>query len=448
VEQRVVARNIKTLVPGTFMGLNPELRRPMTRFPIEHRWSRETTTTNTATRALTEAKLKIITGMTKRTTPAFLAIALIVSLLAVPGCGRGGNDDERTWSEGGGSVDPEENREVGVPVEVAALERGEIEAVLRFAANLEAEREVQVFAEAPRQVQELLVEEGDAIDRGALLVRLQDEEQRSAVAKVSSQLNQAQREYERQENLFTQNLIAEQVFNDAGYEVEQLELALADARRELSYTEVRAPIGGVVTARLVNLGDHVRVNQALFSIVDFDSIVARIYVPEKELVRLLQGQPARLRADAVGNSVFSGAIDRISPVVDPGTGTVKVTVAIPRQKGLRPGMYVEVELVTAVHSDALLLPKRALIYDNDQIFAFRLGDERRVERLRVLPVLENADFVEPAADFAEGDEIVVAGHSGLKDEALVRLPGDPDPEEEGEGTDDDGDTDAQAEAGQ
>ena len=388
--------------------------------------------------------MQTTTGLTKRMTPASLTAILIISLLSAPGCGSGGDEEERTWSEGGGAVDSEEDREEKVPVEVATLERGEIEAILRFAANLEAEREVQVFAEAPRRVQELLVEEGDAINRGALLVRLQDEEQRSAVAKAASQLKQARREYERQENLFAQNLVAEQIFNDASYEVDQLELALTDARRDLSYTEVRAPIGGVVTSRLVNLGDHVTVNQALFTIVDFDSIVARIYVPEKELVRLRPSQPARLRADAMGNAGFSGAIDRISPVVDPGTGTVKVTVAIPRQQGLRPGMYVEVELVTAVHPDALLLPKRALIYDNDQIFAFRLGDERRVERLRVLPVLENADFVEPAADFSEGDQIVVAGQSGLKDEALVRLPGDPEPDEGEES--DDGDADPQAEA--
>jgi membrane fusion protein (multidrug efflux system) len=116
--------------------------------------------------------------------------------------------------------------------------------------------------------------------------------------------------------------------------------------------------------------------------------------------------------------------------VDPGTGTVKVTVAMPRQEGLRPGLYVEVELVTAVHEDALLLPKRAVVYDNDQLFVFRLGDERRVERIKVEPVLEDVNNIEPAAGLAEGDQIVVAGQASLKDAALVRLPGDPEPSED------------------
>jgi len=356
---------------------------------------------------------------------------MLVGVLVIGACRHSGDENRRTWSEGAGETEPD-RKEEAVPVEVATLTRGEIEAVLRFTANLEAERQVQVFAEAPRQVKELLVEEGNAVTKGQLMVQLQDEEQRTAETKAEIELRQARREYSQQESLYHQSLISEQVFNDAAYEVERLELVLEDARRELSYTEVRAPITGVVTERLVNLGDYVTVNQPLFRIVDFDSIVARVYVPEKELRTLRRGQLARISADALGATEYTGSIDRISPVVDPSTGTVKVTVAIPRQQGLRPGMYVEVELVTAVHDNALLLPKRALVYDNDQIFVFRLEEKRRVKRVQVLPELENPDFLEPVDGVGEGDQIVIAGQSGLKDNALVRLPGDPEPDEEEE----------------
>ncbi len=248
--------------------------------------------------------------------------------------------------------------------------------------------------------------------------------QRTALAKVNGQLEKARRELTRQEKLFQQELISEQTFNEASYEVEQLLLARDDAERELAYTSVKAPISGVVTSRMVNLGDYVTVNQPLFQIVDFDSIVARIFVPEKELPRL------RIRADAMGDRMFSGSVDRIAPSVDPGTGTVKVTVAIPLQEGLRPGMYVEVELVAATRDDALLVPKRALVYENDQIFVFRLAGERDVERVRLVPQLENAMYVEPLEGFEVGDLLVTAGQSGLKDGALVKLPGDEEKEAE------------------
>jgi membrane fusion protein (multidrug efflux system) len=351
------------------------------------------------------------------------AFVLLVSL-GTFGCAVG-DTDAKTWREGEkGSKD---RAEEAVPVEVAALGRGNIEAVLRLSSNLEAEREVQVFAEAPRRIVRLLAEEGDPVAKGQLLLQLQDEEQKSTLAKAEIALEKSRRDFARTKDLHEQKLVTDELFAEGGYTVRRNEIALEDARRELGYTQVRAPIAGVVTARLVNVGDHVTVNQALFRIVDFDSIVARIYVPEKDLGRLGKGQPARLRAHALGEVVFRGTVDRISPIVDPGTGTVKVTVATPRQEGLRPGMYVDVELVTAVHDKALLVPKRALVYDNDRAFVFRLKEERRVERLAVTPLLEDADSVEPSGGLRPGDQLVVAGQSGLKDGGLVRLPGDPEP---------------------
>lgn len=368
-----------------------------------------------------------MSDITRTARVAQLGVLGLAILLGGWGCSPG-NSDATTFENG---AKDENRKEEAVPVEVASLGHGEIEAVLRLSSNLEAEREVQVFAEAPRRVTRLLVEEGDAVRKGQQLVQLQDEEQKSAVAKAEIELKESQQNYERTQELYEQKLVTEELFTEAGYTVERNRLALEDARRELGYTQVRAPIAGVITQRLVNLGDHVTENQPLFSIVDFDSIVARIYVPEKDMVRLAVSQPARLKADALGSVVFSGNIDRISPIVDPATGTVKVTVATPRQEGLRPGMYVDVELVTAVHEDALLVPKRALVYDNDQVFVFRLKDGRRVERLRVTPLLENVDYIEPAEGLAAGDDLVVAGQSGLKDDGLVRLPGDPEEKDDG-----------------
>jgi membrane fusion protein (multidrug efflux system) len=219
-------------------------------------------------------------------------------------------------------------------------------------------------------------------------------------------------------------LIPEQTFNESTYELEQLELAHEEARRALSYTEVRAPIAGTVTRRLVGVGDHVTINQHLFDLVDFDSIVARVHVPEKELARLAVGQPVRVAAPALGGREFAGRVERLSPVVDPQTGTIKVTIDVPPQQGIRPGMYVDVALVTAVHPEALLVPKKALVYDADQLFVFRLQpDGKRVERLRLVPRLEDRAHVEPAGGLAPGDKVVVAGQAGLKDGAVVRLAG-------------------------
>jgi len=355
----------------------------------------------------------------------------LTAVLAVSvACGSGGPKSDRDRPRGFGQQG--ERREEAVPVEVVEITRGPMEAVLRLSSNLEAERAVTVYALAPRQVTRLLVEEGDAVRKGQLLVQLQDDEQRLAVDEALSRYNQAAEEFARQEKLHEQQLVAEQVYIDAKHALDQAKIALEKARQALSYTQVRAPISGIVTERLVNLGDSVTINQALFKIVDFDSIVARVYVPEKDLRRLEVGQPARVFASALGEAPLAGHVLRISPVVDPRTGTIKVTVAVPNQPGLRPGLFVDVELVTDVHPDAVLIPKRALVYDSDQVFAFRVDGDRRAHRVEVTVLLENADMVEPAGGFEPGEQLVVAGQAGLKDGTLVRLPGDPTPTPEEE----------------
>jgi membrane fusion protein (multidrug efflux system) len=154
-----------------------------------------------------------------------------------------------------------------------------------------------------------------------------------------------------------------------------------------------------------------------------------VYVPEKHLQQLRPGQVARINAPSLGGEGYIGSIMRISPVVDPRSGTVKVTVALGWQPGLRPGLYVDVDLVTAVHQDALLVPKRALVYDNDRMFVFRLQNdeetkERRAERVMIEPVLTDKAFIEPLEGLEPGDQVIIAGQAGLKDGVLVSLPGD------------------------
>jgi membrane fusion protein, multidrug efflux system len=383
-------------------------------------------------------------------------LALLLASLAISGCGSPNEADASSGDSGATTADAVSNdkdpaddsaddgegdgkdkkKEEAVPVEVAELELGGIESVLRFSSNLEAEEQVKVFSQAKRLVTDLLVEEGDQVRKDQVLLRLQDDEQRSALAKAKSQLDKAQREFERQKRLFAQDLISEKVYNDANYELEQLQIAHEDAERELGYTEVRAPIGGTVTGRKVNLGDQVQIGQELFDIVDFDSIVALVYVPEKHLGELRPGLTARVSAQITGGNDYVGRVERISPIVDPRSGTVKVTIDVGGQPGLRPGMYVDVNLVTATREDAVLVPKRALIYDNDQIFVYRVTGENRAERVFIETALTDKFYVEPREGLVKGDRVVVAGQAGLKDGALVKLPGQDEPDQTLEASED------------
>lgn len=306
-----------------------------------------------------------------------------------------------------------------VPVETAVLETGRIEDTLRFSATLRAEMQIQILARTAGQVRARKVEEGDAVEARQMLARIEAAEQSSAVDKIEADLAQARRDLAREKKANAQGLSSEQVLERARFEVERLELARSDARRNLGYTVVRAPIAGTVTRRMIKYGDLVVPNQPLFEIVDFDSLVAEVFVPEKHVHKVTVGGNARLRSPSSGRELPGGKVARIAPIVDPQSGTVKVTLELPDTEGLRPGMFVEVHLVVASEDSALLLPRRALVYDNDQPYAFKLAGDDKVERIKVIPAIEDRDFIKPASGFAAGDRVVVAGQIGLKDGALV-----------------------------
>jgi membrane fusion protein (multidrug efflux system) len=339
---------------------------------------------------------------------------LVLLLFSTGGCGRssGASGGEIFSSQDGGSNDP-------VPVEIVAIGTGPIQEVLRFSANLEAETQVQVLSRAVGHVRRLLVEEGDAVKRSQVLLRLESEEQQSALKRVEVDLELARRTLEKQKRMHAEGGLSEQALETTEFEVKRLEIARTDAARALRYTTVRAPVGGTVTRRSVKRGDFVNPNQLLFEIIDFESIVARVFVPEKDMGKLKPGLGASILAQASGERLHDGTVDLIAPVVDPRSGTVKVTIDLPRTEGLRPGMFVDVELVTDQHADAVLLPRRALVYDNDVPYAFKLVGDDRVERVRVVPALQNRDYVEPAQGIAAGDRVVVAGQVGLRDKARV-----------------------------
>ncbi len=313
------------------------------------------------------------------------------------------------------------DEEEAIPIEAATIGRGAIESILRVSSNLEAESAVAVFSQSAGLVESLRVEEGDVVEAGHVLLQLEDDEQRSELRKAKSLLAKQKREMKRQKQLFEDKLISEQAWNDAIYQLEQNEIAVEDAQRRLDYTTVRAPIGGTITKRLIAQGDRVQNGAQLFDMVDFRSLVARVYVPEKQLARLAVGQSARLAAPARADNAYRGRVLRVAPMVDGQSGTVKVTVKVGAQPGLMPGMYVDVELVTAQLDDTVLLPKRALVYDRDQTFVYRLSGEDRVERVYIEAELSDRLNVKPRGELAEGDVVVIAGQASLKPGALVEV---------------------------
>ena len=360
----------------------------------------------------------------------YQTLTLLGFALALAGCGK--SDWAEKARENSGKNSDKSPTEKAVLVELAEVKRGMIEAILERSAPLEAEAQVEVSARTSNPAIELLVEEGDKVEKNQVLLRLESDKQKNDFDQAKSQFDKEQIDFDRQESLYKDNLISEQEYRNAQFSLTQRRLAFEEAKRQFEYTEVRAPIKGTITLRDVKVGDQVGSGRKIFEIIDFDSTVAIIHVPEQYLPKLRPDMEARLISNTLGDTVFGGYVKRISPIVEARAGTIKVTVGLKELGALRPGMWVDVELVLETKQDALLIPKKSIVYDNDQTFAYKLHTStngvKSVKRQLVLP--QNADkvHIEPIEGFAVGEKVVIAGQSGLKENSKIREVDEPDPD--------------------
>ena len=309
----------------------------------------------------------------------------------------------------------------GVPVKVAPVEQEAISSYLLFSATLEAEETVDVYARSTGIVCGVLAEEGDKVVTGQVLVELVDDELRLAEADARVDYEKQSSQFDRKEEIFSRKLIAKEAYEEVRYNFEQAKIRWQRAKLNLDHASVKSPTDGVVAERMVKLGDRIGPNGKLYTLVKMEYLIARVHVPGREMRTLAVGQPARVTTDFLPDTAFVGSIIRVSPVVDPGSGTFKVTLGIKNLDGsLRPGMFVNTHIVTATHSDAVVVPKRAVVYDDGMPHVFVVKDST-AHRIRLEVGFEDADNFEVVSGIDRGEQIVVVGQNGLKDQAKVRI---------------------------
>ena len=336
---------------------------------------------------------------------------LAVTALGVAACGNGEANDAAAQT---GEV-------ATVPVEVQAPTRGEMLAVYSGTAPIEAEQEATVAAKVGGEVRELLVEEGDTVQAGQVLARLDGERLRYELKQSEANLAKLARDYERNLELIKKGLVAEGAVDNLRYEMEALRAARDLARLELGYTEIRAPIRGVVSARFVKVGNTINAGDVTFRVTDLDPLIAYVHIPEREFRRLEPGQNADLSIDALGASEFEATVARISPIVDPATGTFKATLEIADDTGrVKPGMFARVNIVVDRRADVLRIPRAALVDADGGQSVFIVRDAVAVQQ-PVRTGLTNGGWVEVTEGLDGDEKVVVIGQNGLKSGSAVEV---------------------------
>jgi membrane fusion protein (multidrug efflux system) len=307
-----------------------------------------------------------------------------------------------------------------VPVEVARAGIRGISSYYLTTATLEPEKKVDILAKIVGEVSEVSVEEGDRVARGDLLCRLDDKEQKVALEEARINRDQKKRELERFDSMYEQKLISDKEYDDIKYQFELAQNKLDSAELKYRYTQIRAPFDGVVSERLIDLGENVAIGARLYVVSDTKPLLLEMYLPEAEATTVRPGQVVFINPDVDPGVEFQGVVVRIAPEVDERTGTVKVTAE--SHAGGMPGSFVRVRIVTDTREATLTVPRRSVVSDAGERYVF-VAESDTVRQAEVNVGYEDEEYAEILSGIAEGDTVVTAGVGGIRTGSKVKVLG-------------------------
>lgn len=390
----------------------------------------------------------------------FLILILLFFLAFVAvGCGQ----------QGAGSEEGPE----GIAVELAAVTRGDIQEKGKISSTVVPKVEVNLVAPVPGRVAQVNVKVGDRVRAGQTVLQLESEDAqarvrqaeaalklaqvnleaapsrleqaRLAVSQAKANFENARANRERMEFLFKEGAISKQQWEQAQLQylaaevafksaeeglvqaekgvataeaqLSQAEAALSQAKVALAYTSLKAPISGVVSARMVDPGEMAQ--GPVLTIVALDPAVVELGVTESDISYFQKGKAVEVEVPVLGKN-FSGKVSEVSPATDPRTKNylVRVEVSNPEET-IKAGMAANVTFARAQAENVVLVPKQAVVSRGGE-FVFTVENGQAVSR-PVTTGIADENYVEIKTGLAEGEEIVVKGQEYLEDGRPVRV---------------------------
>ena len=339
-----------------------------------------------------------------------LAVLALAGIAVIPGCGTG---------EASVADESEVRAATPVPVEVAQPRRADIFATYSATATIESDADAPVLARVAGEVVELLVEEGDFVAAGQVLARLDGERLRLEMLSARADLERVSGELDRYDDLAARGLVSASMYDGLKYDVDALRARYELAKLNYDYSEIRATISGIVAARDIKLGQNITANSVAFRITDSSELIAYLQIPQTELAKFSTGHSASLRVDSMPDTSFDASIERISPTIDTRNGTFRATAVISNDAGdLVPGMFARFTIAYEKHEQALVIPQVAVVEEDDESLVYVVQDGEVARRV-VETGIRNDGHVEILGGLSEGEEIVVVGHSALRDGSKV-----------------------------
>lgn len=371
---------------------------------------------------------------------SLLAASLVAFSLA---CSKGGGKERGGGDWGGGDWGGQAIERATV-VETHTVTIGSVGDTLSSSAVVESEAMADLFPVTSGIVKEIRVEEGDAVVDGQVLAVIDNASVAAGSARARADVERLQGELTRLEGLAAQGAVSSREVEEARHSLRTARTSAWEAGAGVGQTRIKSPIDGIVAMRDVRVGELASSGARAFQVVDLNSLRVVASLPERDLPRVAVGQPVTLVSAYDPNVKTTGVVGRVAPVVDPTSGTFRVTVDLSQdQNVLRPGQFVSVEIEVDRHNDVLVIPREAVVYEDGSPVAYRMvdkpiepdtdredadsdsedtGPKYIAERVVIEVGLMDNTWAEITEGIERNDEVVVIGQSNLRDAAPVRTP--------------------------
>lgn len=336
------------------------------------------------------------------------SLVLVVSLLA--GCNTK-QPQEKLQTE----------KRIGVTVSEVKSECVTVK--LRFSGTVEPSMTIPINFQTIGTVEKVLVDVGDAVQKGQLLASLDNQDMRNLYEITRSKYQQAKDAYDRLKTVHDQGSLTEIKWVEMEANMEQAKSSLELSRNNLDKCSMRAPVDGIIGRRNIEPGmSSIGITSSPIELVQISNVFVKISVPENEIGKMKRGLNANIVVSALNNKQFSGTITNVSPVADAFARTYEVKISVNNSDlELKPGMVCDVTMDITTEKELILIPYQAVTRDKDGNQYVFIVDrtQKRVKKQIIETGSYNGDNLEVLSGLNKGQTIVKEGKEKLSDNSLI-----------------------------
>lgn len=314
-------------------------------------------------------------------------------------------------------------------IDVTAIPLAAVQVPLRLETlgEIRAVRQVTLAGEVGGRISAISFEPGQRVKAGTVLVQIDDSTEQADLNAARAGAAFALRQFQRAAQLAEADATSREILQQRAAERDQTAAQVQQLEARIRQKCIRAPFGGELGLRWVDLGQIVNAGERVVTLTDLDLLYVNFDLPQQELSNLQTGQTVEVRSDAPDAPTLEARINAIEPQVSGATRNITVQATFKNNaRSLRPGMYVTASVILPPEPNALLLPASAIITSafGDTAAVVRELSAEKIGKIDIVPVRTGrrlGDQIIVTAGLQAGDVVVTEGQVRLRPEAVVRV---------------------------